>query len=228
MNLMKKSIVLWFFGITLVLELIFLSNPDWTYFRAVTKPLLLSLLLFYFLLNRSETKTRLLISLALVFSLLGDILLLFTGRSENYFISGLVAFLVAHIFYIIQFSRDRNKDLNILKPLVLLLIFGGLFFYFLKDNLGGMLLPVSVYMIIIITMVLFAFLRKGSISVSSFNYVFAGAILFLISDGILATDKFHSSIALSAPLIMGTYGLAQLCIVLGILKEEKTKLPQVP
>lgn len=225
---MKKSILLWCFAITLVLELIFLSNPDSISFRIVTKPLLVNLLLFYFLLHKTESKTRFLISIALGFSLLGDILLLFTGRSENYFISGLVAFLLAHIFYIIQFSRERNKNRSILKPLVPLLIFGGLFFYFLKDNLGSMLLPVSVYMTIILMMAFFAFLRKGNVPKKSFELVFTGAILFLISDATLAIDKFHSPVRFSGILIMVTYGLAQLCIVLGVLKGGKTKLHQVP
>jgi len=225
---MKKSIILWCFATILVLELIFLSDPDLTSFRVITKPLLVSLLLFYFLLHKTEPKTKLFISLALVFSLLGDILLLFTDRSQNYFMFGLVAFLLAHIFYILQFSRERNKNLNTVKSLIPLLIFGGLFFYFLKDKFGTMLLPVSVYMGIILIMALFAFLRKGNVPKKSFELLFIGALLFLISDATLAIDKFHSSIPKSGILIMATYGLAQLCIVLGILKEEKTNISQVP
>ena len=225
---MKKSIVLWLFGIVLVLELTFLSTPELMSFRVITKPLLMSFLLFYFLLNDSETKTRLLIALALVFSLAGDILLLFTGQSENYFMLGLVAFLLAHISYIIQFSRKRNKNIKILKPLVLLLIFGVLFFYYLKDSLGSMIVPVSIYMVIILMMALFAFLRKDKVLRKSFELVFAGAILFLISDATLAIDKFHSAVPFSGAIIMVTYALAQLCIILGVLKEENTKLPQVP
>jgi len=220
---MKKSIFIWCFMTVLVLEVIFLSSPDWISFRVFSKPLLMTLLLLYFLLHRRATKIRLLISLALLFSLLGDILLLFTGQSENYFISGLLAFLLAHIFYTIQFSWERNKDLNILKPLVPLLIFGGLFFYFLKDNLGNMLLPVSVYMTVILMMAFFAFLRKGKAPYKSFELVFTGAILFLISDATLAIDKFHSPVPFSGILIMATYGLAQLCIVLGVLKGVKPK-----
>lgn len=223
---MNKSILLWCFAIVLVLELIFLSNPNWISFRVVTKPLLVSLLLLYYLLHPTDPKTKLWISTALLFSLLGDILLLFTHRSENYFMFGLVSFLLAHIFYIVQFSRNRNKNLNILKPLVLLLIFGGLFFYFLKDNLGAMLPPVSVYMIIILTMVLFAFLRKGAVMKNSFELVMAGAILFLMSDSILAIDKFHNPVPLSGVWIMATYGLAQLLIILGVLKELETRPPQ--
>lgn len=224
---MKKSAILWCFATNLVLELIFLSNPDWISFRVVTKPLLVSFLLLYFLLNRAETKTRFLISLALLFSLLGDVLLLFTDRSENYFMFGLLAFLLAHIFYIIQFSRERNKNIGILKPLGSLLIFGGLFFYFLKDDLGSMLLPVCVYMIIILMMAFFAFLRKGNIPKKSFELVFTGAILFLISDATLAIDKFHSPISNAGILIMGTYGLAQLFIVLGILKSSTISVQEV-
>ncbi|MGI9551941.1 MAG: lysoplasmalogenase [Aurantibacter sp.] len=225
---MKKSILLWCFALVLILELISISNPDWVSLRIVTKPLLASILLFYFLLHRTDPKTKLWISFALFFSLLGDILLLLTDRSENYFMFGLISFLLAHIFYIVQFSRKRNKNLNILRPLVPLFIFGGLFFYFLKDSLGAMRLPVSIYIAVILTMAFFAFLRKGSVPKKSFDFVLMGAILFLISDGILAIDKFQDHIPLSGVCIMGTYGLAQLFIILGILKEQDTKIPRVP
>jgi uncharacterized membrane protein YhhN len=166
--------------------------------------------------------------MALVFSLLGDILLLFTGRSEIYFMLGLVAFLLAHIFYIVQFSRNRNTTQNFLKPLVPLLLFGALFFYFLKDGFGALILPIGLYMGVILTMVLFALLRKGAVLKKSFEFVMAGAILFLISDGILAIDKFNDPFSFSNVLIMGSYGLAQLLIVLGILEEQKIRTPQVP
>lgn len=108
--------LLWCFVTILTLKLIFISYFHSTSFRPLTKPLLVSILLFYFLLHRTGQKTKLEISLALLFSLLGNILLLFTGRSENYFMLGLVAFLFAHIFYIVQFSMGRNKKRRVLKP----------------------------------------------------------------------------------------------------------------
>lgn len=224
---MKKSALLWVFGIALILEVIFSANLDWASFRVVTKPLLLSSLIVYFLLHRTEAKTKLLVGLALLFSFIGDILLMFTDKSAHFFMFGLISFLIAHVFYIIQFSRNRNKNKSILIPLLLLLILGGSIFWFLKDSLGAMLFPVAIYMTIILTMVLFAFLRKGSASKKSFELIMVGAILFLISDSILAINKFKSPVPLSGVWIMGTYGLAQLLIVLGVLKEEKSNDPAI-
>ncbi len=222
-----KKVVLGLFVIVLIVELVFLSNSEWSSYRVFTKPLLMSLLLIYFLMHDTERRTRLLVVAALLFSLLGDILLLFTERSEMFFISGLISFLLAHIFYSVQFSRKRNKGSNILKPLLPLLIFGTSFFYFLKDDLNQMLIPVSIYMLVILTMAFFAFLRNGNVPGTSYLLVVFGALLFLCSDGILAIDKFRNPLPFSEIMIMATYGLAQLLIVQGIIK-EKIKPPRAP
>lgn len=58
--------------------------------------------------------------------------------------------------------------------------------------------------------------RFGKCSPASFWQVFIGAILFLISDGILAIAKFYKNFPESGILIMGTYATAQLLIVMGI------------
>ena len=82
------------------------------------------------------------------------------------------------------------------------------------------MIPVILYMVVILTMATMAFLRQGSVNNLSFNLVVIGAILFLISDSLLALNKFHSPFSFADISIIFTYGLAQLFIVLGIKKQS--------
>ncbi|MBP93066.1 MAG: lysoplasmalogenase [Flavobacteriaceae bacterium] len=187
----------------------------------VKPALLLSLIIFYF--NRNLTipnKIKQLTLSALVFSLLGDILLMFVDQSEHFFTLGLVAFLTAHVFYILVFLKRRNANKKPTFFSIILLLYGVLLFYLLKNNLGNLLLPVIIYMLVILTMAPTAYLRKGTVPNSSYKLVFIGAILFMVSDSLLALNKFYEPLPYSNFSIMFTYAFAQLCIVFGLLKEQ--------
>lgn len=208
-----------FIGI-LCAELICGSTESLQTVRYFTKPaLLISLMAFFYSESQQLSKLiRRFTLLALGFSLLGDVLLLFVEQSANYFMFGLIAFLIAHIMYILVFSKHRNKTKN---PLVFglpLFIFAMSLFYLLKNGLGTMFIPVIIYMLIILTMVTMAFLRKGMVNSISYNLVLIGGLLFLVSDSILALNKFYQPLPLSNLSIMTTYALAQYFIVKGLLK----------
>ena len=55
-------------------------------------------------------------------------------------------------------------------------------------------------------------------------YVFFGAIAFVISDSILAINKFYAPFEKSSFFIMLTYLVAQYLIVVGILKVNPKKV----
>jgi uncharacterized membrane protein YhhN len=57
-----------------------------------------------------------------------------------------------------------------------------------------------------------------------YRYFVIGALLFALSDSILAINKFHTSIHFAGVLIMLTYGLAQLFLVKGIVQNSNTEL----
>lgn len=188
----------------------------------VSKPAILTLLIIFFTkLSRTlDSKTRIIALTALIFSLIGDILLMFTASSELYFIGGLIAFLLAHIMYIIVFLKQRHEKNSAIPITIILLLYGAAIFYILKDGLNDLLIPVVIYMLVILTMAVTAYLRKGNASKSSFNLVFLGAIFFLISDSLLALNKFYEPMTSSGITVMLTYGIAQYLIVLGLLKQK--------
>lgn len=209
------------FFIIVIAELISGSVESLFQLHYFTKPLILiSLIVFFYKYNKHlDKRTKNITLLALGFSLIGDVLLMFVSKSANFFISGLVAFLFAHLMYISVFYKSRNKTASTLPIIVILLVYASGIFYFLKDGLGDMLIPVLAYLLVILVMAATAFIRKRS-NKNSYILILAGAIFFMISDSLLALNKFHEPLPFSNISIILTYALAQYLIVLGILKQK--------
>lgn len=210
------------FIVILCIELICGSIESLQALHYFSKPaILISLIIFFYIESSNDSKSlKRMVLMALVFSLLGDVFLMFVDQSPNYFMLGLISFFLAHLFYCWVFFNHRNPNTNPTGLIIVLTIFALGLFYLLKENLGDLLLPVIFYIIIILIMVITAFLRQSKVSQKSFIYVFLGAILFVISDSILALNKFYMPLKLSSLSIMLTYGLAQFFIVIGLLKQR--------
>ena len=175
---------------------------------------------FFFLTRNDKSVFRKLVLLALLFSWIGDVVLLFQEQHSNFFLIRLVSFLIAHIFYILAFrktSLSRSTTLLKEKPLLVLLFiaYGAGFFFLIKDGLGTMMVPVIVYMAIILLMGITALNRFRRVGYDSFILVFTGAICFMASDSLLAMNKFYMPFPLSGFFIMLTYIAAQYLIVRG-------------
>ncbi|MBL0737373.1 lysoplasmalogenase [Flavobacterium sp. GN10] len=200
-------------------------------FDLFLKPILVPIIGFgtYFY-RKFPTQNILLAALAL--SWLGDVILLFTDLGEIYFILGLVFFLTAHIVYCVLFNKQKRIRKKQNKPLF---IFGSVLIAFyligmvsvLMPHLGELEIPVSIYASIISIMLLFAFNGFLVWEKPGNQLVFLGAIFFIISDSILAVNKFYAPIPKSSFFIMLTYLLAQYLIVVGTLKLNPKKEQQV-
>ena len=215
----EKQFSILFFIIVLI-ELLTGNSESLQTVHYIAKPAIVISLIFLFV-KTSQTLPKVikkLTLLALIFSLLGDVLLMFVDKSEHFFTLGLVAFLTAHVMYVLVFLKHRNTKKSPFGFIALLLIYAACLFNFLKDGLGDMLIPVIVYMVIILAMATTAYLRKGNVNILSYGLVFLGAIFFMASDSILALNKFYQPIPLSNISIMITYAIAQYLIVIGILK----------
>lgn len=194
----------------------------------ITKPMLMITLATHYLTARSQPPTRLtyLMLGALAFSWLGDVLLMLQGAIEGMFIFGLSAFLVAHLFYIVSYliSVDSSYGIpqsNFIRTrIIFLILVGAALIYLLYPNLGEMLIPVILYTIVIIGMAISGVLRKGRTTDKSFIMVYSGALLFIMSDSMIAINKFMNPLVQAGLMIMATYIAAQLLIVKGILAHE--------
>lgn len=193
----------------------------------ILKPFLLPILIFA-VASSTHFGTKIILITALTFSWIGDVILLFADKGEIYFILGLVAFLVSHVFYIVLFSKQTiSKTIsNKLSfgagiGLILLYFFGMI--TTLGPKLGSLTIPVVIYAVVISIMLFYAL--KGSFQWNTIPYqsVLIGAIFFISSDSILAFNKFDQPIPYASFLIMITYLAAQFCIVWGILKLNQKK-----
>jgi uncharacterized membrane protein YhhN len=214
---MKKN-WLFVFGIVLIADLVavYLKNETLV---SLAKPVVVIALIIYFLSATAGITNGLkkLITVALVFSWLGDVLLMFESSDKNFFLFGLVAFLIAHIFYIISFKKlITGEKLRLKWPLILpvLIYYGGLM-YLLNPHLGDMLWAVRVYGFVISTMFLLAVHMLFIKNRTAGNLMMIGALLFVASDSVLAINKFYQSFEFAGIITMLTYGLAQLLITLG-------------
>lgn len=210
------------FGVILFMELVGCAFSEFESIRYVTKPALtISLLAFLLIQKKIVPRTRKLIALGLVFSLMGDVLLMFTDRGELYFMAGLFSFLIAHIMYISAFyKKGLLKNKAIIPYLIALIVYASTVLYFIVPNLGGLMPYVAAYIFVILILGLVALLRKPIVNSTSYFLLLVGAFSFIASDSLLAFNKFYQHFSLSAILIMLTYGLAQILIVYGGIAES--------
>jgi uncharacterized membrane protein YhhN len=197
------------------------------------KPALLMFLLIYYMssfreMNQPLSRT---LVIALIFSWGGDVLLMKEG--ELYFILGLVSFLLSHLCYIFTFRQFRTEDdtealhgLQKLRFAFPIVLYGTGLVVILLPHLGELGTPVMLYALVLTLMALNALFRFKRTTASSFTLVFAGAILFMISDSLLAINKFLEPIPFSGIWIMSTYIGAQFLIVTGLLKHNPSGVGQ--
>lgn len=174
------------------------------------KPMLLTLLAVVYLV--SANKPVFWYVLGMFFCFVGDVLLMFKGA--NFFMYGLAAFLVGHIVYIKITVSFLPKDLTfkmITSAFPFVILFGVLM-YFIYPNLNEMLLPVVVYGVTISTFGSVAFLNYRIEKSTENLWLFIGAILFILSDSLIAINKFYEPNDLYGVSIMITYILAQFLI----------------
>ena len=183
------------------------------------KPLLMITLALYFIsASKGYPSWRVYVVIALVFSWAGDVFLI----SNDMFIAGLVSFLMAHVFYIIAYHKTGAAS-GKLRPLDIIkfVLFGALLIWTIYPGLGGMLIPVLIYALLLLSMGVWAHKRRGATSATSFTLVATGAILFVISDGLIAVNKFAFEVPAERLLVMSTYIAAQYLIVRGLLNHEE-------
>jgi len=188
----------------------------------VFKPLIVIWLLAWFMLQARTFRSPLKkwIILGLFFSWVGDVLLMFQDDYPVFFLLGLSSFLLAHIFYILFFHFIRIKE-NIKGKWFLLLIVAMYFviiIFTLSPSLDQMRLPVRTYAVVISIMFMLAmhmlFIKNRIAGLC----MVTGALLFIISDSLLAINKFYYPFQMAGIFIMATYGLAQFFITYGAIR----------
>ncbi len=171
---------------------------DWSLLAVLSKPV--PVLCMLVLLIPPRDRDAALIGLGLGLSALGDA---FLEASPLLFLPGLVAFLLAHVAYVVAFwGRTQKLHLQRLVPVV---VFSGTAYYFLSPHLGAMRLPVIAYIVVISAMIWRAAAQVGEDRRGDFGPWLAtiGAMLFAISDVMVAWSRFVDPEAgLKIPLML--------------------------
>lgn len=185
------------------------------------KPLLMPALALTILLKIPPSKTSLLILGGLTCSWLGDVLLLFESYGSIFFILGLASFLLAHLCYIFFFAgiQPGTRGLITKRPVLIFLVGAycvGLYLLLLPA-LGPLKIPVLIYALVIGSMLLCSMNVYPKLSKPATVHFIAGALLFVVSDSVLAFNKFYQPFSGAHFMIMLTYCAAQFYIVNGFL-----------
>jgi uncharacterized membrane protein YhhN len=185
----------------------------------IFKPLiLLSLLVLYVISVSKINKTYI---LALIFSFFGDVFLMFS--EDVYFKVGLVSFLIAHLFFIKIVLK------SIQKATVSTIIISSIPYFtsflililFLKNSLNELLIPVIIYGLTISifgTVSLISYLNQKS---KKSLLMLVGATVFIVSDTVLAINKFYAPSHVFSVLTMFSYIIAQYFIYRSMIFKVK-------
>lgn len=190
--------------------------------KTIAKPMLLTLLALVYLV--SVKKPIFWYVLGMFFCFVGDVLLMFNGA--NFFMYGLSAFLLGHIVYIKITSSFLPSDLTVkmISSAFPFVVFFTILMYFIYPNLGEMLIPVAFYGVTISTFGSVALLNYRSEKSTENLWLFIGALLFILSDSLIALNKFYEPNEIYGVSIMITYILAQFLICKAmIVKTNYTK-----
>jgi uncharacterized membrane protein YhhN len=156
------------------------------------------------------------ILLGMAFSCIGDIALMLPFDA---FVPGLIAFLLAHVCYIVAFREGFRAGRGMLFAAALLAVFAGI-------NLAGLWpllpndlrIPVVVYVVVLALMATLALARAWTNNAAtpsapaSARWAAIGAVLFVISDSVLAWDRFGGGLPAATLCVLSTYYAAQYCI----------------
>ncbi len=199
------------------------ANIPVLYYAA--KPLLLPVLIILLASATGAVRGKKIMLVALFFSWMGDVLLMFESRHALFFIFGLVCFLTTHILYIIYFLSITSENISLLKkyPLFIALVaaYGVSLVWLLFPHLAGLKIPVMVYAAVICTMLLCSLHIFHKVNSTTNILYVSGALFFVLSDSLLAVNKFYQPFAYAGVFIMLTYCLAQYLIVRGFIQQRR-------
>ncbi len=194
---------------------------SWRGLEFVAKPAVMVCLFSWLYFTAGLEGALLWFGLGIILSLAGDVFLLFIDR---FFMFGLIAFLLAHIAYLVGFNTPPPQGLSAWS-LGATIVIGVSAMRLLRRIVAGvkekqprLVGPVVIYSMVITLMLLSALLtlfRPEEWMATPALLVSLGAFLFFLSDIVLAWNRFINPIRHGRMLNIGIYHLAQIAIVIG-------------
>jgi len=214
--------------ILIILALIFAGLESlalwkgWRQLEYIAKPAVMACLFIWLYLSVGLHGAPLWFGIGVLFSLAGDIALIFINR---FFMLGLSNFLLGHVAYLIGFNTPLPQTTTVWS-IGLALVIGLGSVRVLRRIVGSirakgqnrLVVPVTIYGIVITLMLLAAMLTLFRLDwdATASLLVSFGAALFYFSDIVLAWHRFVTPIKNGRMLNIGMYHLAQIMIVVGV------------
>ncbi len=203
----------------------FAVAKHWRPVEFIAKPAVMLILLAWLLTSLRIFAAPVWFAAGVFFSLLGDVFLLLPRR---WFLPGLLAFLSAHLAYIVGFNQTLP---TITVTGVVLALLVAILAWQIYRRLSAsirrkdprMEKPVLVYSVVISLMLVSALwtLFKAGWLHSAAGLVSLGALLFFLSDSLLAWNRFVSTLRLGRLPEMIAYHLGQILIVAGVILQYR-------
>lgn len=160
--------------------------------------------------SQASRNQRIPLTLGLIFSLAGDVILALSP--EALFIQGVAAFFIAHAFYIVAFRRAMSYSKRGVLLAAVVIAWCATVGSVVFPHLGTLAVPVVAYMIVITAMGVSAGFATGPTIT-----LFAGASAFIVSDSMIAVDRFVTHFRYAPYFVMAAYYFGQFYIVEGTL-----------
>ena len=173
----------------------------------IFKPLTMIFIIMIAMLAKSPPSNRYKYAIiaGLLFSMMGDAFLM---SPMDLFLAGVLSFMVAQVIYTYAFRSGRPLRFSFV-AIMIFLIYGVFILVVLLPGLNGMTVPVGLYIIVIMTMAWSAWDQWNQERSRWALFAFIGAVLFVISDSILALNKFGEPFLAARALTLSTYYSAQ-------------------
>lgn len=233
---MKKNGFLFLFIALCLMDVVAATGLP-TIVHQIVKPLLVPVL-WLMLFTQSPSTDKFssplfrLFSGALLFSWMGDVFLLGEDRNPLFFMAGLGSFLVAHVCYVIFFCSKQQPRASTQKPKWIwplgIAVYGSGLVVLLYPGLGHLLIPVLVYAAVLCVVLYSSLLPEQQRRLFRLGIFVTGALFFVVSDSLLAINKFYHPFSSAGAWVMLTYGAAQLLLTLGAIDrlQKKATLPE--
>jgi uncharacterized membrane protein YhhN len=211
---------------------LFCIYMNWPQQRVYSKFILVPILMWYLFKSPESDKPlkgMWRAYLGLFFSWVGDVLLI--GEGPSFFLSGMIAFITAHVYYSLFFIQTvpvkKETAAVFYKTLIGLSVVCGVLFLLLRSALGAYQVPILLYMLFISLMASLAVHTTSNTTYKNFalQTFVPGALLFVTSDALLATNKFYAHLPVLDLGVMLTYAGAQYFLTKGFISIKKVSHP---
>ena len=186
------------------------TTYSWSFLHKAAPILLLGVIVW----KQAGLPTRWWLIAGILSSAAGDMLLALPLKHS--FILGLSAFALAHILYSKFLFDWRNLSRLNLLTVSLFSAYLVVMLFLLLPAVGSLQLPVVSYFVVISLMFI------SALAANTQGYALRlGALLFVVSDSLLAINAFITPLPLQSVLVMSTYYAAQFFIVMGCIQLVK-------